>query len=90
MVSYELYIDLCISHVPIKLDNKLKVYKAVELPTLLYERHAKRLNLFHLCFEKADKINSRHRGLEESRDTKHAYRLKASTAKMDWSCYKNA
>ena len=56
MVSYELYIDVCTSHVPIKLDNKLKVYKAVVLPTLLYacetwtvyHRHAKRLNLFHL------------------------------------------
>ena len=33
---------------------------------------------------------SRHRGPEESRDAKHAYSLKASTAKMDWLCYKNA
>ena len=41
----------------IKLDTKLKVYKAVVLPTLLYacetwtvyQRHAKRLNHFHLC-----------------------------------------
>ena len=40
----------------IKLDTKLKVYKAVVLPTLLYacetwtvyQRHAKRLNHFHL------------------------------------------
>ena len=34
--------------------------------------------------------DSRHRGPEESRDAKHAYSLKASTAKMDWPCYKNA
>ena len=42
----------------IKLDTKLKVYKAVVLPTLLYacetwtvyQRHAKRLNHFHLSF----------------------------------------
>ena len=41
----------------IKLDTNLKVYKAVVLPTLLYacetwtvyQRHAKRLNHFHLC-----------------------------------------
>ena len=47
-------------------------------------------------FEKAVKIktvtrqDSRHRGLEESRDAKHVYCLKASTAKVDWPCYKNA
>ena len=42
----------------IKLDTKLKVYKAVVLPTLLYacetwtvyQRQAKRLNPFHLSF----------------------------------------
>ena len=33
---------------------------------------------------------SRHRGPEESRDAKHAYCLKASTAKVDRPCYKNA
>ena len=41
----------------IRLDTKLKVYKAVVLPALLYacetwtvyQRHAKRLNHFHLC-----------------------------------------
>ena len=46
-------------------------------------------------FEKAVKNqvarqDPRHRGPEESRDAKHAYCLKASTAKVDWSCYKNA
>ena len=41
----------------IKIDTKLKVYKAVVLPTLLYacetwtvyQRHAKRLDHLHLC-----------------------------------------
>ena len=49
----------------IKLDTKLKVYKAVVLPTLLYacetwtvyQRHAKTLNHFHLsCLRKLLKI----------------------------------
>ena len=46
-------------------------------------------------FEKAVKNqvarqDPRHRGPEESRDAKHAYCLKASTAKVDRQCYKNA
>ena len=49
----------------IRLDTKLKVYKAVVLPTLLYlcetwtvyKRHAKKLNHFHLsCLRKLMKI----------------------------------
>ena len=49
----------------IRLDTKLKVYRSVVLPTLLYEcetwtvyqRHAKRLNHFHIsCFRKLLKI----------------------------------
>ena len=43
----------------IRLDTKLKVYKAVLLPTLLYacESHAKKLNHFHLsCLRKLLKI----------------------------------
>ena len=49
----------------IRLDTKLKVYKAVVLPTLLYacetwtvyQRHAKRLNHFHTsCLRKLSKI----------------------------------
>ena len=49
----------------IKLNTKLKVYKAVVLPTLLYafetwtvyQRHAKRLNHFHTsCIRKLLKI----------------------------------
>ena len=47
-----------------KLDNKLKVCKAVVLPTLLYacetwivyQRHAKRLNHFHLSLRKLIQI----------------------------------
>ena len=78
----------------IKLDTKLKVYKAMVLPTLfcacetwiVYRCHAKRLKLFG----KAVQQDSRHGGPEESRDASHAYSLKASTAKMDWPCYKNA
>ena len=81
----------------IKLDTKLKVYKAVVLPTLLYacetwtvyQCPAKRLNHFHLsCVRKLLKNqearqDSRHGGPEESREAKHAYCLKASTAKVD-------
>ena len=49
----------------IRLDTKLKVYRSVVLPTLLYacetwtvyQRHAKRLNYFHTsCFRKLLKI----------------------------------
>ena len=52
----------------IRLDTKLKVYKAVVLPTLLYacetwtvyQRHAKKLNHFHLsCLRKLLKIRLR-------------------------------
>ena len=82
----------------IKLDTKLKVYKAVVLPTLLYaceiwtvyQRYAKRLSYFHLrCLRKlvvknqVAKQDFRHGGPEESRYAKHAYCLKASTAKVD-------
>ena len=34
--------------------------------------------------------DSREGGPEESRDAKHAYCLKASTANVEWPCYKNA
>ena len=81
----------------IKLDTKLKVYKAVVLPTLsyacetwtVYQRHAKRQPFPLKLFEKAARQDSRHGSPEESRDAKHAYCLKASTAKVDWPCYKN-
>ena len=80
----------------IKLDTK--VFKAEVLPTLLYacETWTKRLNHVHLsCLRKLLKSSgktrdSRHRGPEESRDDKHALCLKASTANVDWPCYKKA
>ena len=55
----------CLGKKWIRLDTKLKVYKAVVLPTLLYacetwtvyQRHAKKLNHFHLsCLRKLLKI----------------------------------
>ena len=79
----------------IKLDTKLKIYKAIVLPTFLYaceawtvyQRHAKIFNHFNKLFDIAVKIkwqeDSRHRGPEESRDAKHANCLKASTANVD-------
>ena len=83
----------------IKLDTTLKVYKAVVLSSLLYacetwtvyQRHAKRLNHFHLSYwRKLLKIKWQDKIPDESRDAKQAYSLKASIAKMDWPCYKNA
>ena len=79
----------------IKLDTKLKVYKAVVLPTLLYACETWTVYQRHELFEKAIKNqvarqDPRHGRLEESRDAKHAYFLKASTAKVDCPCYKNA
>ena len=85
----------------IKLDTKLKIYKTVVLTTLwyacetwtVYQRHAKRLKLFAKAVKnQVARQDSRHGGPAESRDAKHAYCLKASTAnlKVDWPCYKNA
>ena len=85
----------------IKLDTKLKVYKAVVLPTLLhacvtwtvYQCRAKRLNHFHLgCLRKPLKIKWQGNipDTEVVKKAKHAYCLKASTAKVDWPCNKNA
>ena len=51
------------------------------------------ISTYNKLFEKAVKIkwqDFKHRGPEESRDAKHAYCLKASTAKVDGPCYKNA
>ena len=79
----------------IKLDTKLKVYKAVVLPALLYaretcwtvyQRHANAPKLFEKAVKnQVARQDSRHRSPEESRDS-----LTASTAKMDWSCFTNA
>ena len=87
----------------IKIDTKLKVYKAVILPTLLYacetwtvyQHHAKRQPFPLKLIKKVLKIKWQDKipdteVLKESSDAKHVYRLKASTAKMNWSCYQNA
>ena len=80
----------------IRLDTKLKVYKAVVLPThlyacetwIVYQRHAKKLNHFHLsCLRKLLKI----RWQDKIPDTEvlkkanmRTYSIEACTAKMDW------
>ena len=81
----------------IKLDTMLKVDKAVVLTTLfyaceprtVYQRHAKRLNLFHLsCLRKLLKIKWQDKIPDtEVLDPKHACSLKASTGKMDLPYY---
>ena len=54
------------------------------------QRHAFPLKLFKKAVKhQVARQYSRHRGLEESRIAKHACSLKASTANMDWSSYKN-
>ena len=69
----------------IKLDTRLKVYKALVLPTLLYVRPGQYTSIMQRdltfpikLFEKALKNqvarqDSRHGGPEESREAKHAY-----------------
>ena len=85
----------------IRLDTKLKVYKAVVLPTLLYaretwtvyQRHAKCLNHFHPEETPENQVarqNPRYRGPEEGKDAKHTFSIEACTAKMGWPCHKNA
>ena len=82
----------------IGLDTKLKVYKAVVLPTLsyacetwtVYQRHAKKLNHFHLsCLRKLLKNqvarqDPRYRGPEEGKDANRTYSIEACTVKMDY------
>ena len=77
----------------IRLDTKLKVYNAAVLPTLLYafetwtvyQRHAKKLNRFHLTPEnQVARQDPRYRGPEEGKDAKPTYSIEACTAKMDW------
>ena len=87
----------------IRLDTKLKVYRSVVLPTLLYacetwtvnQRHAKRLNHFHTsCLRKLLKIkwqeDSRHRSPKKGRDVEYTYSSEIGTVKMDRPCYQNA
>ena len=72
----------------IRLDTRLKVYKAVALPTLLYacetwtvyQRHAKKLNHFHLsCLNQMARQDPRYRGPEEGKDAKRTYSIEACT-----------
>ena len=76
----------------IRLDTKLKVYKAVVLPTLLYacetwtvyQRHAKRLKHLHTtCLRKRP---------EKGRDAESecTYSSETGTVKMDRPCYHDA
>ena len=87
----------------IRLDTKLKVYRSVVLPTLLYayetwtvyQRHAKRLNHCHTsCLRKLLKIKWPDRipdtGPEKGRDAKCTYSSEIGTVKMDRPCYQNA
>ena len=88
----------------IRLDTKLKVYRSVVLPTLLYacetwtvyQRHAKRLNYFHTsCLRKLLKIKWQDRipdteVLKMGRDAECTYSSEIGTVKMDRPCYQNA
>ena len=87
----------------IRLDTKLKVYRSVVLPTLLYacetwtvyQRHAKRLNHFHTsCLRKLLKIKWQDRipdtCPEKGRDAEYTYSSEIGTVKMDRPCYQNA
>ena len=90
----------------IRLDTKLKVYRSVVLPTLLYacetwtvyQRHAKRLNHFHTsCLRKLLKIKWQDR-IPDTEVLKRAgmqsihtvYSSEIGTVKMDRPCYQNA
>ena len=85
----------------VRLDTKLKVYRSVVLPTLLYacetwtvnQRHAKRLNHFHKSLTSKDQVarqDSRHRSPEKGRDAECTYSSEIGTVKMDRPCYQNA
>ena len=82
----------------IRLDIKLKVYRAVVLPTLLYacetwtghQRHAKRLNHFHTsCLRKLLKIKWQDR-IPDTGDAECTYSSETGTVKMDRPCYQDA
>ena len=85
----------------IRLDTKLKVYRSVVLPTLLYacetwtvyQRHAKRLNHFHTsCLSKLLKIKWQDRipDTEVLKTAGKLYSSETGTVKMDRPCYQNA
>ena len=80
----------------IRLDKKLKVYKAVVLPTLLYacemwtvyQRHAKRLNHFHTsCLREVLKIKWQDKISEKGRDRECTFSSETCTVKMNRPCY---
>ena len=82
----------------IRLDTKLKVYRSVVLPTLLYacetwtvyQRHAKRLNHFHTsCLRKLLKIKWQDR-IPDAEVLKRTRMQSIHTVKMDRPCYQNA
>ena len=88
----------------IGLDTKLKVYRSVVLPTLLYacetwtvyQRRAKRLNHFHtICLRKLLKTKWQDRipdteVLKRGRDAECTYSSEIGTVKMDRPYYQNA
>ena len=87
----------------IRLDTKLKVYKAVVLPTLLYacetstvyQRHAKRLNHFHTsCLRKLLKIKWQDRipdtEVLKRQGCRETYSFETGTVKMDRPCFQDA
>ena len=85
----------------IRLDTKLKVYRSVVLPTLLYacetwtvyQQHARRLNHFHTSCLRKDQVarqDSRHRSPEKGRNAEYTYSSEIGTVKMDRPCYQNA
>ena len=85
----------------IKLDTRLKVYKAVVLPTLLYacetwtvyQCHAKRLNHFHLsCLRKLLKSSGKTRSKNTEVLKKAGMQSMHTVLKLTqlaWPCYKN-
>ena len=82
----------------IRLDTKLKIYRSVVLPTLLYacetwtvyQRHAKTLNHFHTSKDQVARLDSRHRSPEKVRDAEYTYSSEIGTVKIDRPCYQNA
>ena len=85
----------------IRLDTKLKVYRAVVLPTPLYtcdtctvyQRHAERLNHFHTsCLRKLLKIKWQDRILDTEvlQRAECTYSSETGTVKMDMLCYQDA
>ena len=89
--------------IEVESNTKLKLYRSVVLPTLLYAcktwtvyRHVKRLNHFYtICLRKTSKDqvarqDSRHRSPKKGRDAECTYSSEIGTVKMDRSCYQNA